>query len=128
MREILSHRKIDVYSICNAPSAPSFLCGTFSCKNMHHIVTIPVSSSYYARLREINNARVPFIMNGPCSWKNPTQKPHNKKMHNGSYYKNNLLNKAFTIFNPPVTTLLFSDALQNTVIPRPNCIYSKETS
>lgn len=53
---------------------------------------------------------------------------HSKKMYNGSYCKTRLLNKAFITLNPPVTTLLFSDTLHSTVIPRPKCICNKGTS
>lgn len=38
----------------------------FSWENTHHIVTIPVQSAYYSSVRERNNTRISFIMNGPC--------------------------------------------------------------
>lgn len=50
---------------------------------------------------------------------------HSKKMYNGCHCKNSLLNKAFITLNPPVTTLPFSDALYNTVIPDQNVFIIK---
>lgn len=74
------------------------------------------------QVSEINNAGVPFIMNGLCS-----KKIHSEKIYKGSC-KIILLNKAFITPNPPVTTLVFSGALHNATIPRPKCIYNKGTS
>lgn len=72
MREIPSHRQNDAYSICNALEVTQLLCGALSCKDMHHIVALSVPSSYFASLREINNAKIPFIMDGIDSQKNNT--------------------------------------------------------
>lgn len=123
MRDIPSHRQNDAYSICSALDATPFLCGALPCKDMHRIVTIPVPWSYYASLREINNAKILFIMNGIGLQKIILR----KEMYDGSYFKNSWLNKVFITLSPPVATLLFSDAVHSTIIPRPKCIYIKRT-